>query len=202
MPERAKSLASAFMAGALAVAALPGVDTAASAATECLENPDLHVTQPGHWYYHIDRTQNRRCWYFEPAEATANTPASAAPAAAANDDPQQSFLSRLTAGLSQTFSSPQQSQQTSVPDNPGESVQAISPKPVKPAKTVRREPPQTAPLPTTTGAAAAGEQHDRPQQPATGKNEKRDPPVNVAEREALFQDFVKWQLERNVFGRP
>jgi hypothetical protein len=205
MPERANSVASAFIAGAVAAAALLGLNRTASAAAECLESPDLRITQPGHWYYHSDRTQNRRCWYFEPAEeATANAAAPAAPATAANDDPQQSFLSRLAAGLSQTFSSPPQQRETqpnSIPDNSGETAQTISPRPAKPNKTVQRERPDIAPPPATTGAATA-ERRDPPRQPGADRNEKRDPPLNVAEREALFQDFMKWQLDRNVFGRP
>jgi hypothetical protein len=207
MPERAKSLASAFIAGTLAVAALPGVDTTATSAAECLESPDLQVTQPGHWYYHSDRTQSRRCWHFEPAEATANAPAAAAPAATANDDSQPSFFSRFADSLSQTFSPPPQQppQQNSIPDNSGEVGQTISSKPAKPARKVLRERPQTAPPPTTNGAATAeqyAERRDQPQQAVAEKNEKRDSPINVADREALFQDFVKWQMERNMFGRP
>jgi hypothetical protein len=205
MPERAKSLSSAFLAGTLAIAALPGVNTIAAAA-ECLEGPDLQVTQPGHWYYRLDRTLNRRCWHFEPAESAATTPASAAPAPAATDDAQPSFFSRLAAGFSQGFSPPQQ-QNSIIPETSGESAQAVSPKPAKPTRAVRRERPHAAPSPTTTGAAA-DEPHDQPPQAAAAenhaaeKNEKHDPPINVAEREALFQDFIKWQMERNMFGRP
>jgi hypothetical protein len=66
---------------------------------------------------------------------------------------------------------------------------------------VRWERPRIEPPPATTGAASA-EQRDPPQRPAAERNEKRDPPANVAEREALFQDFVKWQMETELFGRP
>jgi hypothetical protein len=199
MPERAKSLASAFFAGTLALAALPGVNTTAPAAAECLESPDLHVTQPGHWSYYTDRSLNRRCWHFDPAEAPAPTTQAAAPAPAANEE---SLVSRFAAGLSQTFSPPpQQPQQNSIPDNSGEALQTISPKSAKPARTARREQPKTAPPPTTDGVATA-ERRDQSRQPAAETNEKRDPPINVTEREALFQNFVKWQMERDVFGRP
>jgi hypothetical protein len=222
MPERAESLASAFIAGTLALAALLGVNTTASAAAECLESPDLHVTQPGHWSYRTDRSLNQRCWHFDPAEATAATattqaaapataraaaPATAtgraaAPAAAASEDSQQSLFDRLTAGLSQTLSPPPpQPHQNSIPDNSGEALQTISPKPAKPSGTVRREQPKAAPPPTTDGAAIV-ERRDQSRQPAAEKDERRDPPTNVAEREALFQDFVKWQTERTMFGRP
>jgi hypothetical protein len=205
MPERANSLASAFIVSALAAAALLGLNRTAFAAAECLENPDLRITQPGHWYFYSDRTQSRRCWHFQPAEeASANAAAPALPATAANDDSQQSILSRLAAHLSQTFSSPPQqreTQQNSIPDDSGEAAQTIPPRPAKPDKTVRRERPDIAPPPTTTGAATA-ERREPPQRSAADRNDKRDPPLNVAEREALFQDFMKWQLERNVFGRP
>jgi hypothetical protein len=202
-----------LLASALAAAVLAGLGATASTAAECLENPDYRVTGPGHWYYHMDRTLNRRCWYFGPAEGTASVPAPAAPAAtattaAAPDEP--SLLSRFAAALSQPLSPPQpqlqQTQQNSIPDNAGEAAQTLSPKPAKSNRTVRRERPQPAPQPTTTGAAerhvqtAAAEKSEKNEKGE--KNEKRDPPLNVAEREALFQDFMKWQLQRNVFGHP
>lgn len=51
------------------------------------------------------------------------------------------------------------------------------------------------PLPATTGAATSDHQ-DQP------RPDRRDPPLNVADREALYQNFMKWQMERNVFGNP
>jgi hypothetical protein len=216
MPERANSLASAFFAGTLAAAALLDFNTMAFAATDCLDGPDLRIAQPGHWYYYSDRTQNRKCWYFQPAEvrapeATANALAFA-PAAARVEDPEQSPLSRFARDFVQSFysqpaqsfySQPQQRelQQNSIQNNSVEATQTISPRLAKPSRTARWERPQIAPPPTTNGAAIS-EQRDTPQRPAAEKNEKHDPPPNVAEREALFQDFVKWQMERDVFGRP
>jgi hypothetical protein len=209
MPERANSLASAFIAGTLA-AALLGVNTTASAAAECLESPDYRVTEPGHWRYHLDRTLNRRCWHFEPAEAKPAEAAAAAPMTAApmtaapTPDTPAAFLSRFAAGVSQTLSPPQpppQPQQSSIPDTSAASQQTISTKPARPPKTVRQERPQSVQPPTTNGAAAA-ERQDQPQQFAADKNEKRNPPLNVADREALFQNFMKWQTERSLFGGP
>jgi hypothetical protein len=192
---------------------LAGVDATASTAAECLENPDYRVTEPGHWYYHLDRTLNRRCWYFEPAGRTASVPAPAAPAATVAAPEEPSLLSRFAAALSQPLYPPQQqqpqlqqSQQNTIPDSAGVAVQTLSPKPAKPNGTVQRERPQPAPKPTTTGAAerhdqiAAAEKSEKNEK--NDKTEKRDPPLNVAEREALFQNFMKWQLERNVFGHP
>jgi hypothetical protein len=105
MPARANSTESAFIAGTLAAAALLGLNTTASSTTECLENPRLRSADPGHWYYRSDRTRHRRCWFFVPAEVTADTPISAPPAAAVGDDSRQSWLSFITEFLTAPISS-------------------------------------------------------------------------------------------------
>jgi hypothetical protein len=202
MPERANSLASMFIAGTLA-AALLGLNTTVSSAAECLEKPNLRIAEADRWYYRSDRTLNRRCWFFEPAEVTANTPVSAPPATTVSDDSRQSWLSFFMPGFLQPPSPPPQqsealqTQPNTIPDRSDEAAQTISPKPARPNKTVRRERPQIAPPPATTGAAY---RRDQPEQ--SGSNEKQDSPLKTADREALFQDFLKWQFDRNLFGRP
>ena len=202
MPEGANSLVSGLFAGTLSAAALLGLSTTASSAAECLENPDLRTAKPGHWYYHSDRTQHRRCWFFVLVEVTADTPVSAPPAAIVGDYSIQSLLSYFTSSFSQPSSPPPQQMDVlqpkpnTIPDRSGEATQTISPKPARRNKTVRRERPPIALPPTTTGAA---DRRDQPKQSAS--DEKQESPLNEADR-ALFQDFVKWQLDRNLFGRP
>jgi hypothetical protein len=57
--------------------------------------------------------------------------------------------------------------------------------------------PQIAPPPAMSGAP---DRRDQPEQNAG--NEKQESPLNEADRKALIQDFVKWQLDRTLFGRP
>jgi hypothetical protein len=90
-----------------------------------------------------------------------------------------------------------QTQPNTIPDRTGEAIQTISPKHARREKTVRRERPQVAPPPTTTGAA---DPRDQPKQSAS--DEKQASPLNTADREALFQEFLKWQVDRNLYGRP
>jgi hypothetical protein len=199
MPARANS-ASAFIAGIFAAVALLGLNTTASSTTECLENPHLKTADPGHWFYRSDRTRHRRCWFFVPAEVTADTPVSAPPAATVGDDSRQSWLSFLPSFLQPASPAPQQievpqTQPNTIPDRSGEATQTISPKPARHNKMVRREWPRIAPPPT-----GAADWRDQPKQSAGDK--KLDSPLNDADREALFQDFLKWQLDRNLFGRP
>ena len=201
MPERANSLLSGLFAGTLASAALLGLDTTASSAAECLQNPALRTAKPGHWYYHSDRTEHRRCWFFVPAEVTADTPVSAPPAAIVGDYSIQSLLSYLTASFSQPPSPPPQQMEVlqpkpnTIPDRTCEATQTISPNPARPNKTVARERPQIAPPPT---AAAAVVRRDQPEQSAS--NERPNLALNEADREALFQEFVKWGLDKKLFG--
>lgn len=226
MPNRAKSFASALLGGActasvlLAATVLPGPNVTAFAAGDCLESPNQRMTQPGHWYYHQDRVQNRRCWFFQPSEPQKPSaaevrppetpatypPAAAAPAAASQD----SLLSRFAAGVAQSFSPPQQPQQSVQPQNSVPQYSATEepaepaalPKPPRVSKVSKRPqvPPAESPAPTTSGDASAGRQ-DQAQPVAAAKDEKQPPlPLNVADRESLFQDFMRWQRERAVFG--
>ena len=55
-------------------------------ADDCLTAPNSSAPQGSHWYYHTDRTSQRKCWHFrapgEPAQdATAQATSEAAPAA-------------------------------------------------------------------------------------------------------------------------
>ncbi len=196
MPEQANSLVFGLFAGTLASAALLGLDTTASSAAECLENPPLRTAKLGHWYYHSDRTAHRRCWFFVPAEVTADTPAYAPPAATVGDYSIQALLSYLTASFFQP-PPPQmevlQPKPNTIPDRACVATQTISP---RPNRTAARERPQIAPPLTTIGAAV---RRDQPEQSAS--NERPNlPPLNDADREALFQEFVKWGLDRKLFG--
>jgi len=210
MPERATSLVSGLFAGTFTSAALLGLDMTASSAAECLENPDLWTATLSHWYYHSGWTRYRRCWFFVPVEVTADTPVyappiaacgppvavSTPPAATVDDYSLQSLLSYFTSGFSQPSSPPPQQmevlhpQPNGIPDQSGEATRTISPKPARPNRTARRERPQTAPPPKTTGSAVPS---DQPEQSAS--HEKRDL-LNKAAGEALF-----WGVRQVAVGQ-
>jgi hypothetical protein len=216
MPNRANSFASALLGSVLTGAVLFGLNVTASAASECLESPNQRTTQPGHWYFHFDRTLNRRCWFFQPSEARSSdvrssevrsveataSPPAAAPPAAAYQDSQQSLLSRFAAGFSQPYSSqPQQTvpQQYTIPEEPAEAPKTASPKPPRASKVSRREHERLQTASPATGGADGQDQSQQPA-PVAEKNEKPAMPLDVVEREALYQNFMKWQRDRTVFG--
>lgn len=226
MAHRVNSLVSTIFAGSLAAAMWLGPTWVASAADGCLDKPDREVKQAGHWYYYYDRVHHRRCWFFEASEATGNPRTSADRTPAPNVDSQQSWFSRLATGVTQTFSpeqrqnsisplSSEQSQnsipqngisafssdppQNGISDNPGSATKTASPKRPRASKVARRE--QIVPPPTTNGLASTDPRDQSPLQTAAEKDEKQAGQLTAAERQALFEDFLKWYRDRSVFGR-
>jgi len=85
MPNRTAKFASAIFAGLLAGTPLTTISHGAAAEEECLSGPNDKAPGGGHWYYRIDRTTKRHCWYQrEEGEklSPSNSAASARPIAA------------------------------------------------------------------------------------------------------------------------
>jgi hypothetical protein len=200
MRRRANPLVRAVFARSLVAAAVVLGPRAASAAGECLEKPDLQINQAGHWYYYADRVLHRRCWFFETSGATVAPSPSPDRGPASNADSQPSWFSRFAAGLAQTLSS--EPQPNSTLDNSSTITTPISPRHPRTNKSARPERSQIVPPPETNGVASA-ERHDQLlPQPTAEKDEKHPPQLTAADREALFEDFLKWSIDRNIFGRP
>jgi (2Fe-2S) ferredoxin len=212
MPYQFNPLVSAVFVSSLAAAMFLCLNLDAGAASECVGKPDLSVSQAGHWYYHIDRVHHRRCWFFESSKATVSPAASADRVPARNMDSQQSWFLRLTKVLVKSFSrQPEQSsvQQSSISAYSSEPPQntvvdnsittkLTSPNHLRANKLVSRERSQTEPSPATNGVANA-QRYD--QLPGNGeKNEKPARQLTDTERQALFDDFLKWYQDRSVFG--
>jgi hypothetical protein len=76
----------ASLALLLVLAVGTGVPTNAARADDCLTEPNSPAPEGSHWYYHIDRATQRKCWHVratdQPAEETAAPAASDASAVA------------------------------------------------------------------------------------------------------------------------
>jgi hypothetical protein len=197
MPYRTNPLARAVYGSSLAAAVVFGANWAASAAGGCIAKPNEQIDQAGHWYYHVDRMHHRRCWFFETSEATTSSPSSPAPVSSQNADSPSLWFSRLAEGLAQTFSDPQK-QNTAV-DELSTVTKATSPRHPKIDKIARKERPQIAPLPETTGRATAKQGDQLGPQPTAERNEVYS---TAADREALFQEFLRWYMDRAILGPP
>ena len=99
-------------------------------ADDCLTAPNSPAPQGTHWYYHVDRTNQRKCWYVragsQPAQqAAAQATSEAAPAAQTHSMPVSSGPMPATAGASAPMSI---SPGNSAPPLPHVRILAVKPK--------------------------------------------------------------------------
>jgi hypothetical protein len=99
-------------------------------ADDCLTAPNSLAPQGTHWYYHVDRTNQRKCWYVhatsQPAQqAAAQATSEAAPAAQSHSMPMSSGPMPATAAASAPMSI---SPGNSAPRLPHVKILAVKPK--------------------------------------------------------------------------
>ena len=54
------------MLAMLFIALTPRAGGAEPAGDDCVAKPNSAAPQGSHWYYRVDRTANRRCWFLVP----------------------------------------------------------------------------------------------------------------------------------------
>jgi hypothetical protein len=101
-----------------------------ASADDCLTAPNSPAPQGTHWHYHVDRTNQRKCWYVrassQPAQQAAAQPTSeAAPAAQSHSMPVSSGPMPATAAASAPMSI---SPGNSAPRMPHVRILAVKPK--------------------------------------------------------------------------
>lgn len=62
---------------ALMIALVAGYRASHAAQNDCLAAPNGAASGGQHWYYHLDRANNRKCWYLRDLGAAAATPSTA-----------------------------------------------------------------------------------------------------------------------------
>src|SRR3984893_3135301 len=196
---RPNPLVHAVYASLLAAAVMLGANWAASAAGACIEKPNHQIDQAGHWYYYTDREHHRRCWFFETSEVT-TSPASSPDQALFANASQQSWFSRFAAGLAQTV--PSETQKNNAPDDSNTVMKSTSPKHPKTNKIAKKGRSRIVPLTDTTGVASAKSGDQSLPQSASERNAIQSPQLTAADRDALYQEFLKWYVDRNILGRP
>jgi hypothetical protein len=167
-----------------------GANCAALAADDCLAGPNRPSAQGGHWYYRTDPASNRKCWYLvEPGARipTADSLESQPPPAAAPQPTFSSFFSSLTGSVKgatpgtqpDIANSDTRSMPSGRPDDPkGEDATSRQ-------RMARHLDAQAALIPKQhrpARARPAGEPAD----------ERSAPPLDSASRDALFQEFMRW----------
>jgi hypothetical protein len=164
-----------------------GTNSATLAADDCLAGPNRPPAQGGHWYYRLDRANNRKCWYL--VEPGAQTPIAEAPElqqtqsfpGAPPPPTFGSFFSSLTGGL--PGSTPAQ------PDPTTGDARIMQPARADDLKNGQPGPNRQPRM------ALASKQHRAVHlRPAAEPTEEQPPAsLNQAERDALFAQFLRWK---------
>jgi hypothetical protein len=189
------AMVAAISVGLLATAAGLGTSRPALAADDCLAGPNRPPAPGGHWYYHLDRSSDRKCWYLvEPGaqtpglQAPGQTPMVQAPQPQLAPEPSPqpapstfgSFFSSLSAGFTPTATQP----------NTTGDARVVQPAPVDELRGGAPEPGRQSRI------ALASKQHRsvhlRPP-PVEHAEERPAASLNQAEREALFEAFLRWR---------
>jgi hypothetical protein len=180
--------------GLLATGTMLSTNYSTLTADDCLAGPNRPPAQGGHWYYHLDRANNRKCWYLvEPAaqpptaEASQSQPAPD-PIPPAPPTPQPAF-----GGFFSSLGFPWTGTQ---PNTTGD-VRIVQPAPANDLKTDAAPParqPRMARRPDSEAALAPKPNrpaHVRP--PAEHAEERPAASLNQQERDALFREFLRWR---------
>jgi hypothetical protein len=159
---------------------LLGASLPTLAADDCLAAPNRAPGPGGHWYFHLDRVSDRKCWYL--VEPPPQTPIAQAPQLQlAPEPPQQpappglgSFFSSLG------FTPPPQPNTTGDP---------------RIAQPTPADDPRISEAERSSRLTLASKQHRlvRLRPSAERAEERPAASLNQAERDALFEAFLKWR---------
>jgi hypothetical protein len=198
-------------AAALTTSAALIASHVAFAADACLSRPDLRAEQGGHWYYRVDRVNHRRCWY---QQASASELREARPAPAAQNlnpvapaSPVTSLLASIAALVTGKTAS------TATPDAATRTpplVDATSERPLnRRSRVAKRAEPDKHAEPDNSFASrypnfgraesttVVEESRAAPPSSPVWSQEQERAPLDAVTREALFQEFLRWQERRN-----
>jgi len=186
MPTRFIARVLAVAAGLFATATALGPGSSL-AAGDCFAQPNRQPAAGGHWYYRSDRINNRKCWYLvAPATTTPQPEAPEPPPTAETLQPTfPSFFSSLAAGFAET--NPVRTQQGS-----SDAAQTARPDGLTNDDAVRVKRPRQALR--RSNAALIVPHRQAPARPRVELADERPvPPSSQAERDTLFQEFLRWK---------
>ena len=144
----------------------------------CLEQPDRDAPQGTHWYFHLDREKNRKCWHLGPVAAAPVYEAPSPPRTErTHPSSVEAAFSSLFKGLRNLFRRPMSHEAQA-----GEPriIQSDATKPL----TIEDIAQQQLELPEDRAEVRSG---------STGS-------LTPAQRRALYEDYLRWQEVQRLNG--
>jgi hypothetical protein len=185
---------SATLLGALIVLCL---NRAVPAAGTCIEGPSLKAGQGGHWYYRVDRVNNRKCWYMADTQVKTQEGAPSEPTPSPTSTPNStlsSWFTSLGAGPpASAVAQPSAIRETRVPHTaPSKTLKIVH--------AIPKERPHPARRPETKGIATAERNQQSPSSSSAEHTEQvTSQPPDQAAQDALFLEFLRWkELQKSV----
>jgi len=178
--------------GVLAMMIMLGTSWIALAADDCLAGPDRPPGPGGHWYYHLDRANDRKCWYLVQPDTHASAPElpqpqpQPQPQASPESSTFDSFFSALSAGFPASPNGPQAA-------SPADARNAPAAHPSDPGSDAP-PPRQVSAVRETMPAKPHHAAHVRP---TAGEADGRPAAASgQSERDVLLQEFLRWRDRR------
>ena len=196
MPERVNSFAPILPCAFLVLVATVAADFASPARAEsaCIELPSQRAAQGTHWIARYDRAKGSKCWFLVDANGRDVTASPVQPGLAPTSAPVDALSSQIASFLGGL---------TGVADNAMPQVSAPQ------ADAAQTDAPQTGSLraphkPRGSGANAGRDNGARAEQKGAGKGrgavKHASPSLTEPEREALFEEFLRWQEIQHTIG--
>jgi hypothetical protein len=158
------------------------------AAGDCFAAPTRPPGPGGHWYFRLDRAKNRNCWYLVEPDVRRPTAEAPQPPAEPAAQPFGSLFSLM--GLSSPATGPQ-------PDpanNPGRIGETARPDDPRNDGATQGSRPRMTRHPDAQAALTPKPRRPPPARPpADHADEQPASSPERAERDALFQEFLRWR---------
>jgi hypothetical protein len=189
MPERVTSFAPILPCVFVVLAATVAVDFVSPVRGEgaCIEQPTPKAADGTHWSARYDRAKDRKCWFLVDANGRDVTPSPAPPSSAATPTPVESISSQIASLFgSLTAAVAENAVPRSAP--PGDAGQTAAPH-----------------KPRGYGAnAGRADNAARGEHKSAGEGrdavKRVSPALTEPEREALFEEFLRWQEIQRTIG--
>jgi hypothetical protein len=178
MPERVNSFASLLPGVIFVFAATIAVnfDSPVRAEGTCIERPSQPAPEGTRWSAHHDRAHGRRCWSLVDANGYDVTPS-------------QTSASDILPSLSSHLSS--------LLDNLTGASANVTPQATAPQATAPRKPQGNAANASKTDSSVRSDQKSVGEAHVA---KRASPGLTQPEREALFEEFLRWQENREAVG--
>ena len=180
---------SASLLGALIALGLNG---AVPAAGTCIEGPNLKAGQGGHWYYWVDRVDNRKCWYVADTRVKTHEGAPSEPTPSPTSTPNSTLSSWFTSlgagppGSASAVAQPSSIRESRVPHTaPSKTLKIVH--------AIPNQRPGPARRPETKGIATAERNQQPPSRSSAERTEHTSQPPDRAAQDALFLEFLRWK---------